>query len=191
MASGSITKERWQEAQQAERKEHTFDYQEGFDHYRTSYEHVFRFLGMATDQRGKTILEIGPADFPALAYCQNYKGIIVEPMPSKHLNRFVKESKIKLIHYPVEEIELPFVDEAWLFNVLQHVIYPDLFIEKCKGVSKVIRYFEPIDYPTSEYHAHTFTRVDFVEWFGLVNIYEGGSVEGFHQADCAYGTWQA
>lgn len=186
----AITKERWNEAQAAERNCHTFG-EEGFEHYREMYKIVFRFLGMGTDQHGKTILEIGPADFPALAYCQNYKGIIVEPMISKPLNHFVKANKVKLIHYPVEEIELPFADEVWLFNVLQHVIFPDLFVEKCKAVTEVIRYFEPVDYPTSPHHPHTFTRIDFAEWFGLVNIYQGGSVANFHQADCAYGTWRA
>lgn len=187
----AISRERWEEAQTAERKEHALEYQKGFDHYNKTYEIVFRFLGMETDQHGRTILEIGPADFPALAYCSNYKGIIVEPMPSRHLNRFVKEQKIKLIHYPVEEIELPFVNETWLFNVLQHVIDPDLFIKKCKAVSKVIRFFEPIDYPTAPHHPHTFTIMDFVRWFDKADRYVGGSVADFHQADCAYGTWRA
>lgn len=186
-----ITKERWLSAQTAERACHGLEFTDGLGHYAQSYANVFRYLGMETDQHGKTIMEIGPADFPALAYCQNYTGIIVEPMPSDHLSLICGTRDIQIVTSPVEEIELPEVEECWIFNLLQHVIDPELLIAKCKEAAEVIRFFEPVDYPTCEYHPHTFSEADFVRWFGdSVKRYKGGSVAGFHGSDCAYGTWR-
>ena len=190
--SQAITKERWYEAQIAERACHTFNRQEGYDHYRASYQKVFAYLGMQTDQQGKSIIEIGPADFPALAYCSNYKGTIVEPMVSGHLNASCNDLRISLIARPFEEVNVPIKeDEAWLFNVMQHVIDPDLFIAKCKSAAKTIRFFEPVDYPTCAYHPHTFTQQDFERWFPKSVKRYTDRLEGFFDSDCVYGTWTA
>lgn len=187
---GAITKERWLQAQEAERNCHQSDFSSGFQHYRIVYKHTFRYLGMSFDQNGKRILEVGPADFPALAYCHNYRGVIVEPMPSPHLSDICREREIEVLTNPVEEIDLPQVDEAWIFNVLQHVIDPDLLVEKCKEAASVVRYFEPVDYPTCEYHPHTFSEADFIRWFGETKRYTDRGVERFFDADCCYGNWK-
>lgn len=186
-----VTKERWLSAQTAERACHALGFNDGFAHYAESYTHVFRYLGMETEQHGKTIMEIGPADFPALAYCQNYKGLIVEPMPSDYLSLICETRQIEIIGSPVEEAQLPAADEVWIFNLLQHVIDPELLVAKCKDAADVIRFFEPVDYPTCVYHPHTFAESDFIRWFGdSVRRYKGGSVSGFHESDCVYGTWE-
>lgn len=191
----SITKERWSLAQAAERSFHVLDFQSGYDLYEKSYGHVFRYLGLEKDQKLKTIVEVGPADFPALAYCENVRGIVVEPMESNHLDMICSALSIFRISKPLEEISLAAIkemdaDEAWCFNCLQHIIDPELFIEKCKQIAPVIRFFEPIDFGTSDCHPHTYSIDDFVRWFGHAERYKGGSDEGFHTADCAYGTWR-
>lgn len=185
-----ISKERWFLAQQSERRCHALDFKEGFAHYREAYQNIFRYLGMETDQHSKIILEIGPADFPALAYCSNYQGIIIEPMMSDHLVQFCGLNEIELITTPAEETNLPDVDEVWLFNLLQHVIDPDLLIAKCKAASDVVRFFEPVDYPTCVYHPHTFSQDDFARWFdGCVQRYTD-RLARFFDNDCCYGTWE-
>ena len=81
--------------------------------------------------------------------------------------------------------------ETWLLNVMQHVQDPDLFIQKCKEKSHTIRFFEPIDWIEEIYHPHVFHLEDYKEWFGeCTNFYRGGSIRGFHQANCAYGIWR-
>lgn len=184
-----ITKDRWQEAQIAERKQHTFSYKEGFFYYKNSYDNYFDFLGINYDQSGKTIIEIGCADFPALEHCTFKKGYVVEPMPSEILEKIAKYKNLTIINKPVEEIVLPKSDEVWLFNVMQHIIDPDLFILNCKNSANVIRFFEPINYGTCVYHPHDYTLEDFIGWFGsCVKKYED-KIMLFHEADCAYGSW--
>lgn len=184
-----ITKQRWQEAQIAERQHHRLGRDEGRDHYRKTYEIYFDYLQMDFNHEGKTIIEIGCADFPALEHCTVKKGYLVEPMPSDHLKALISErSDLELISAPVEEIDLPKADEIWLLNVMQHVINPDLFIAKCKEAAKVIRFFEPINWPIEIYHPHTFTFSDYRGWFHNCDLYKGDKKE-FHTAECAFGTW--
>lgn len=182
-----ITTERWKRAQLAERKCHTYDYDEGVRLYKFSYECYANYINL-TKVNG-TVIEIGCADFPALQHYPASHGIVIEPMPSPILDRIVKECNLTLIKEPVENIILPPCDEIWLMNVMQHIIDPDLFVDKCKEAASVIRYFEPVDFPTCEYHPHTFTMDDFVHWFGDAKRYTD-KVPHFHQADCAYGVWR-
>lgn len=186
-----ITKDRWQQAQAAEIGFHSMPMEQGVYHWFNTYLNNFKFCNIEFDQKGKTIIEVGCADFPALNYCLNYKGFVVEPLPMQHLGTICERNNITWIKQPLEEAELPQADEIWLFNVMQHIIDPDLFVKKCKETAKVIRFFEPINYPTCEYHPHTFTIDDFKGWFGeCVQLYTGKYVPGFHDADCAYGVWE-
>lgn len=181
-----ISKERWQEAQQAERKCHTYNRKEGEHYYKRTYETYFNFLGIK--DMDKVVIEIGCADFPALQHIKVKKGILVETMPSPILEEISKENNLEIIKSPVEEIELPLCDEIWLLNVMQHVIDPELFIEKCKKSAKVIRFFEPIDWPIEVYHPHTFTLEWYKGHFPDAKLYSE-KLPYFHEAKCAYGIW--
>lgn len=186
-----ITLERWREAQEAERSLHNADKNNNHNHYKNTYENYFRLLELGFNLHGLSVTEIGPADYPALRYCENYThSVIIEPMPSKELEVFC-DGKISLITEPLELINtLPATTEVWLFNVMQHIIDPDIFISKCKEIGKRIRFFEPINYPTSVHHPHQFTVDDFRKWFGdCTKLYKGGALPGFHESDCAYGVF--
>jgi methyl coenzyme M reductase gamma subunit len=192
-----ITRERWNEAQIAERKFHDdMPFDEGVAHYKDSYMQYFSHVGIdANDLKGKSIMEIGCADYPAISYCNKSTypfAVIVEPMPSPYLHKIIDgNEKVLLIPFTVEDSELKSVDETWVFNVLQHVINPEKFIEKIKKVSKVIRFFEPINTGLNECHPHTFTLEYFKEQFGdVVNHYPfNDKAINFHTWECAYGVW--
>lgn len=188
----SITLERWREAQEAERMIHNTDVNNTFEHYRRTYAHYFKAVGLGTNLYGLSVTEVGPADHPALMYCSNYsQSCIIEPMPSNKLSAFCASNKILLFKQPVELIEeMPPTNEYWLFNVMQHIIDPDVFIDKIKRSANRIRFFEPINYPTSTHHPHEYTHQDFTNWFGdCAKFYKGGSIPGFHESDCAYGVY--
>jgi hypothetical protein len=186
---------RWEKAQQAEREQHTMSFVEGTMHYGKAYVNYFRMVGLGNNLHGLNVIEIGPADFPALQHCVNFNGVIIEPMPSEHLEAVCKEKGITLVTMPFEQVPLELVQgeglrEVWLFNVMQHVINPADFIVKVKGVADRVRFFEPINEPITDYHPHTYTLENYKDWFGdCVNLYAGGTIEGFHEADCAYGCW--
>lgn len=192
-----ITDDRWDEAQKAERECHDrFLTKAGVEgvraHYSQTYASYFKWLGIKQNQKGKTIVEIGCADFPGLEWCDNVDGILIEPLPSPILKDLVKNRiDLELISQKVEDIDLPKCDEIWLLNVMQHVQDPDLFVEKCKAAAKVIRFFEPIDWPIEIYHPHTFDEDWYRGHFGdCVKRYTGTDKE-FHTAHCAYGIWDS
>ncbi len=191
-----ISQERWEQAQKAEREQHTMGAIEGAIHYGNSYKHYFKYLGLGFNLHGLNVIEVGPADFPALACCENYeRAIIIEPMPSEILLNTCQERGFQLFTEAFEKA-LTHIDkiegftEVWLLNVMQHVLDPEVFINTAKQFGGRIRFFEPIDQPITDYHPHTYGLKDYQRWFGdCVNLYTGGEVEGFHQADCAYGIW--
>lgn len=182
-----VTKEQWDRAQIEERKFHTEDFETGREHYRDSYKQYFQWLGISPDLKGRTIVEIGPADFPALGYCYNIgESFIIEPMPSEHLHRF----GVKVVTDMAEDAEYK-ADEVWLFNVLQHVIDPHKIVERAKAHASSIRFFEPINYGVNECHPWNLTMEMFTGWFGdCVKHYPANSgAVNFHTWECAYGVW--
>ena len=184
-----ITKKKWKEAQEAEAPFHQYSMEEGLRLYGFSYSNHFRYLDIPEDLGYRTIIEVGCAGFPALNWRKNYKGIVIEPLNTETLKTICKGKNILWIKEPVEELDMPKCDELWLFNVMQHIQDPELFIEKCKESANVIKWFEPIDYPVCVYHPHTFSREDFIRWFGHTQIYKD-FVPHFHDAICSFGTWK-
>lgn len=183
-----VTHDRWQQAQLAERKFHNEDFETGKEHYGISYDQYFNYLGIDKDLKGKNVIEIGPADFPALAYCENLgEGCaVIEPMPSENL----KLSGLRVIKDLAEDADYE-ADEVWLMNVLQHVISPDMIVERAKKQSKAIRFFEPINYGVDVCHPWNLTMEMFKGWFGDVNYYPfNPGAFRFHTWECAYGVYK-
>lgn len=173
----AVTTERWQEAQTAEFPKNPLNP----GRYELRNAALFALLEIDHDQQGKTIVEIGCGPYPVTSACVNINAILIEPLD------YELEVRVK---QTAEDVEFN-GDEAWLFNVLQHVRDPELIVEKCKRLP-VVRFFEPIDYPTSLCHPHTFTLKDFQRWFGDSTMYfDGTGWPGFHDAPCAYGVWHA
>jgi hypothetical protein len=197
---GPINSKRWEQAQIAEQEAHKNDPNNTAQHYAETYKKYFSYLGLGTNLDGLHIIEIGPAQHSALAICSNYgRSVVIEPMLTQQLLEFTRDNGIIYIDEPLENLEdeklqelrdaLPGTKEVWLFNVMQHIIDPDIFIAKCKIIADRIRFFEPINYPTSEHHPHSYTINDFISWFGadVVKMYNGTESGGFHQSACAYG----
>lgn len=178
-----VSQERWKEAQAAESRVVSYS----LDGAARSYQHIFDYLGMTAVQTSKTIVEIGCGPFPALMFCDGVNGIAYEPLFPKpnHCG-----SNVVWIRSAFEEFDLNIkAHECWLFNVLQHVRDPELVVLKAKERAPIVRFFEPVDYPTCVYHPHTFTQADFERWFGKTERYTD-RVAGFFDADCCYGTWK-
>lgn len=194
--SEAITQERWEQALSGELNH--YDYGNADNYKRASFiilkDHFDIDLG--TDLVGKKVLEVGGGAYPSILHATGLsKAVCVEP----NFDNFPEEIKDKFKSSNVEGISIPFeeykgkikFDEVWFFNVLQHVRDPLLQIENAKRIAKTIRVFEPIDTATNNEHPHTFSETFFKEQFpeSEVKIYHGGSVSGFHGANCAYLTW--
>lgn len=201
------TREQWEAAQLAERQHHLLDFEAGFACWKEQYSRYFEWIGDGSgnmDVSGKWIVEIGPADFPALAYCEGLKrhGVVVEPMPSTLLERCstLPGKGFYIFRGPGEEFALEVtpcegrgVVEVWLFNVLQHVMDPELIVMNAQRYADVIRFFEPLNYGTDICHLHNFTLETFQDWSGteVTKHYPMSPGTGnFHEHECAYGVWK-
>ncbi len=202
--------ESWKKAQAAERKFHTDPFSKGYPSYFRAYEQYFAYLDLNFDLKGKSILEIGPADYPALGFCINADmGHVIEPMPSSILMEILdsKGENYSRITNPLSSLpedngaekildNLLFLgasyDQIWIFNVLQHVMDPDLILRLCRMISKEICIFEPVNTGITDCHLHGFTPDYFQERLGDCLIHYPGNpyAENFHTHECIYGKWQ-
>ena len=188
-----ISLDRWLSAQKGEKIYHISEgIEESFQHYRLSYSYYFRYLGIDPDLQGKSVIEVGPGRISSLLFCKNFsKSYVVEPTDYDGIDHLYLNSNIEILKQRAEECEMPKVDEVWLFNLMQHVQDPDKLIDSCKKAAKVIRFFEPIDLPTNNEHPFSFSREDFVGYFGdCVKNYVSIGEPNFHSANCVYGVFK-
>ena len=193
MLKQGISQKRWEEAQSNEISHHISEsIESSYEHYRKVYEKYFKYLDINKDLNDKSIMEIGPARFAALIYCNNYdKSYIVEPLKFDGISPYYKDKNIKFIHELYEDCDSPNVDEIWFLNVLQHVRNPDDLIAKAKKHSNVIRFFEPINTKINIEHPFSFSYNDYKYYFGdSVKIYDPLEEQNFHNASCVYGVYK-
>lgn len=191
----AITQERWNQAQEEELRLSSIDINPRY--YENMYFTMAKLLNIDfdTDFAGKSIIEIGPGPLGVTLLTENFSSAsIVEPLIYRWGQQYVdyyNEKNIKIETTPYEDLEVDEVDETWFFNVLQHVIDPEKQLRKAKETSKVVRIFEPINYPVELAHPHLLTKELFTDIFGenFGQLYQGGSIPNFHSADCYYGTW--
>ncbi len=190
-----ITKKRWIEAQKEELRLSSIDINPSY--YEFMYENIAKLMDIdfEKDFIGKTILEIGPGPLGVTLLTEGFaEATIVEPLIDgwgSEYREYYEEKNIKIETTPYETLEIGQVDETWFFNVLQHVIHPEAQLRKAMENSKVVRIFEPINYPIEKAHPHLLTKELFTDIFGqnFGTLYQGGSIPNFHSADCYYGTW--
>ena len=196
--------EQWKKAQTKERQFHTDPFEIGYIKYFESYRQYFSWLNIDFDLKQKSILEIGPADYPAIGYSINGKNCeVIEPMPLSILKEILnsKSANYTLLNRGNNTAEFILIeansrnhqwDEIWMFNLLQHVIDPDIIIAQAKQAAKTIRFFEPINMGTNDCHLHAFNYEYFYDRLGpKVSIYPGDpNASNFHTHECAYGIWK-
>ena len=157
-----------------------------------------QYLGInyEEDFKDKFVIEVGAGPQGALLLTKgNFKrAIVVEPLIDKfpsYIRENYENMGIEVVTEMYEDVSYDDVDETWFFNVLQHVISPEKQLQIGKETSKVVRVFEPINYPPNLCHPHVLTKDLFTGVFGesFGTTYYGNSRPDFHSADCYYGTW--
>ena len=122
-----VTYEQWRNAQVYERKAHTYPIDKALKVYEQSYAQYFKYLGIKHNQHKKKILEIGCADIPALYFCDNFIGTVIEPMPSPILTELCTKKHIYLIQDMAETCRWPAdIDEIWLLYPHDDEIFQSL-----------------------------------------------------------------
>lgn len=122
------------------------------------------------DLGGKSVLDIGGGPTSILLKCVNFsRAVVVDPCP------YPVWVRDRYTFHGVESVETggetfrtaERFDEAWIYNVLQHVENPLACLETAREHAKVLRIFEWIDTPPSLGHPHTITKRLLDEFLGV------------------------
>lgn len=135
------------------------------------------------DIGGRSVIDIGGGPVSLLLKCVNRgRCVVVDPAdyPEWVFRRY-EECGIELWHGRAEDIDGgPHFDEAWIYNVLQHVDDPVLAIATARHHASVIRIFEWIGIDPYPGHPHRLEREDLDEWLDgmgyVAQVNENGAV---------------
>lgn len=199
MTITEITHERWEQAQDGELVDQLGNLEEWDNskfYYIRNLMQEFFDIDFEEDFKDKFIIEVGagPKGYALFTEGNFKRCVVIEPLMDR-FPEYVKEDYEKMgcevYGGAFEDVDYEGIDEIWFFNVLQHVLNPEEQLKKAKANAKVVRVFEPINYPANLCHPHVLTAELFTGVFGedFGTKYVGGSRTNFHTADCYYGTW--
>lgn len=122
------------------------------------------------DLAGKSVVDLGGG--PASILLKTVNGdklIVVDPCsyPAWVRSRY-KAAGVRWVQEPAETWDpgRQRFDEAWIYNVLQHVVDPQQVIEKAMGAADVVRIFEWIDTGINVGHPHSLAAYELDDWLG-------------------------
>ena len=171
-----ITDEEWQEAQVCEagywssganmfleqQKQISYACLMGLDQFKSG--HCF-------DLNGMSVLDIGGGPASILLRCANFsRGVVLDPCGYQNwVRQRYEESGIEFVNKQAETYDPDQqFDEAWIYNVLQHVQDPAAVVELAKKAAQRVRIFDWLETAVSEIHPHTFSKQDIDGLFGAV-----------------------
>lgn len=126
------------------------------------------------DLEGRSVVDIGGGPVSLLLKCVNRgKCDVLDPIiPRLHhwVGQRYFDLDIGVIAEPAENVgtttSLPPYDEAWMYNVLQHVDDPATVVGNARALARTIRIFEWIDIEPYPGHPHMLTRDLLDRWLG-------------------------
>lgn len=146
------------------------------------------------DAGRKDILDIGGGPTSLLLKTMNFKAaVVIDPCPyPKWVTARYRAAGIDQIVDTAESMTWrKQFDEAWIYNVLQHVVDPELIIVNARAAAKVIRIFEWIDRDTGIGHPHSLSREKLDSWLGGAGKVEFMNGENNCNGPAYYGCFTA
>lgn len=136
---------------------------------------------------GKRIVDVGGGPVSLLLKVPD-KGnsVVVDPCPFPTWVRDrYRANGIRLVRHRGEDDWRGHYDEAWLYNVLQHVDDPELVIANARTRASIVRLFEWVNVPPYPGHPHTLTPDELRKWLGgtgfVAHLDDSGAVgEAFY-----------
>jgi hypothetical protein len=110
------------------------------------------------DLHGRSVIDLGGGPVSMLLKCVNRgSSIVVDPCPYPDwVGARYAHVGIDVWYLPAEDYRSAlFFDEAWCYNVLQHVVDPELVIATAKAQAGFLRIFEWIETETNVGHPHS------------------------------------
>jgi hypothetical protein len=117
------------------------------------------------DFSGKHIVDVGGGPMSLLLRCKHDESAVIDPMamPGCVCERY-KVHGIATLPLAGEELSTSsklFYDEAWCYNVLQHVENPATALANLCALAPTVRIFEWLHVPTSPGHLHSLNELLF------------------------------
>jgi hypothetical protein len=135
------------------------------------------------DLQGKNVIDIGGGPVSMLLKSEN-KGPLCRVVDPCNYPAWVRHryETVGVGYFQVagEEIKYDALwDEAWIYNVLQHTMDPELIIKNALSIAPVVRLFEWIDLPAHEGHPQELKADKLDLWLGGT-----GTVEWLNENNC-------
>lgn len=136
------------------------------------------------DLQGRSVVDIGGGPVSLLLKCVN-RGRSVVADPATFPDWVTARYEACGIEYWRMEGESPSLsgytlDEAWIYNVLQHVADPERVIANARGIAGTIRIFEWIDVAPYDGHPNTLKQSALNSWLDgvgyVAELNESGAV---------------
>ena len=121
------------------------------------------------DLGGRSVVDMGGGPVSLLLKCVNGNILtVVDPcvFPDWVAERY-SSCGIDFVREPAEQWQGEGYDEAWIYNVLQHVESPQLVIENAMSCAKRVRIFEWTNIPACAFHPHELLPDLLDEWTGI------------------------
>jgi 2-polyprenyl-3-methyl-5-hydroxy-6-metoxy-1,4-benzoquinol methylase len=137
------------------------------------------------DLAGRSVLDLGGGPVSMLLKCRNLgRGMVIDPCPyPQWVNDRYACAGLSYWRSPAEAVGEHLGpgswDEAWIYNVLQHVQDPEQIVANALQAAKVVRIFEWIDLPPHLGHPHMLTAPELSRWLGGM-----GTVEQMNENGC-------
>jgi len=145
------------------------------------------------DLQGKSVIDIGGGPVSLLLRCENFsKAVVVDPCdyPKWVADRY-KGADIDYVKLAAEDITYDKeFDEAWIYNVLQHVRDPRKIVKNAIRAAKKIRVFEPLEIGVFPGHPHNLCEDALNEAFerqGIVHMGNGKAGQIYYYGVFIYG----
>ncbi len=122
------------------------------------------------DLDGRSVLDIGGGPVSILLKTINGWGMVVDPCPFPDwVTARYEAVGIQHVMQEAEKFDAPNrMTEAWIYNVLQHVVDPEKVIATARRNAHLIRLFEWIETETNVGHPHAFHADELNQWLGGV-----------------------
>lgn len=112
------------------------------------------------DLANRSVIDIGGGPVSLLLKCLNRgRAVVADPaiFPQWVVDRYTQLG-IEFWRQPGEELEGYSFDEAWIYNVLQHVWDPSLVIARARALAGTVRVFDWIGIDPYDGHPHRLER---------------------------------
>lgn len=134
------------------------------------------------DLGGRSVVDLGGGPVSMLLKAVNFeRAVVVDPCPypSWVAERYASHG-VEWVRAEAETFEGSF-DEAWIYNVLQHVRDPQQVVAVARASAPVLRLFEWLETPASLGHPHTLHCDELNRWIGGGT---NGKVELLEESGC-------